>query len=125
MNKKEMRLFGAAGLIFISRVLFISSLLLFLDFILGNYEGIAKPIIAFSIGSIVGVVGFHLTGASKLAWLQLPHQTSALIGVGIIFGSVRSMYNGTAIALTYVLLLLGIFFIISWWYCAKHNVYKA
>ncbi|WP_323816607.1 hypothetical protein [Cellvibrio sp. NN19] len=125
MTTKEKKLFFAAGLVFASRALFFYSFFQFLDVVLGNNEHIVKPIGYFIAGSGVGYLGFYLTGASKLAWLQLPHQASALIGVGLVFGCAFQIFNGTAIPVTYLLFFAGLFFIGSWWYFAKHNKYRA
>lgn len=92
---------------------------------LGSYDGLVRPTALFLIGIGTGIIGFNLTGASKFAWLQIPHQTSALIGVAAVFECGREVYQGNADFYVYLLASAGLFLIISWRYCAKRNVYKA
>jgi hypothetical protein len=66
-----------------------------------------------------------MVGASKTAWLQLPHQTLALLGVGLfVYGGIE-IYDGNSSTALWDLVLLGPIFTISLIYCSKHNVYKA
>jgi hypothetical protein len=115
----------AALIIFSSKICFLWSLISIFHFVQGADENMVKVGLLMLFGVITAIVGFAMVGASKTAWLQLPHQTLAILGVGLfVYGGIE-IYDGNSSIALWSLVLLGPIFTISWIYCSKHNVYKA
>jgi hypothetical protein len=115
----------AVLIIFSSKICFLWSLISIFHFVQGADENMVKVGLLMLFGVITAIVGFAMVGASKTAWLQLPHQTLAILGVGLfVYGGIE-IYDGNSSIALWSLVLLGPIFTISWIYCSKHNVYKA
>jgi len=115
----------AALIIFSSKICFLWSLISIFKFVQGADENMVKVGLLMLSGVITAIVGFAMVGASKTAWLQVPHQTLAILGVGLfVYGGI-GIYDGNSNTALWVLVLLGPIFTTSWIYCSKHNVYKA
>jgi hypothetical protein len=115
----------AALIIFSSKICFLWSFISIFRFVQGADQNMVKAGLLMLCGVVTAIVGFAMAGASKTAWLQLPHQILAILGVGLfVYGGIQ-IYDGNSSAALWVLVLLGPIFTISWIYCSKHNVYKA
>jgi hypothetical protein len=125
LNKEDRKLFFAAALIVISRITFLVGLVLLSKLALGIETSISRAIVLFAIGMGCGIFGFYLTGSSKTAWLQIPHQTLAIVGIGLFFYGGLALIEGGFNPVLFALVVSGPVFAASWWYCAKHNFYKA
>ena len=124
-KQKKKNTTGAAIMIFCSKICFLVSLISIFQYSQGANENILKAGILIVLGIITGVVGFSLVGASKTAWLQLPHQALAILGVGLfVYGGIE-IYDGNRTFAIWILVFLSPLFTLSWVYCSKHNVYKA
>ncbi|MDN3653413.1 hypothetical protein QWY77_11735 [Thalassotalea ponticola] len=125
MTGKKTNTTLAGILIVLAKFCFLFGIISLVQFSLGTNELTFRPVILLILGSILGAVGFYLVGSSKIAWLQLPHQALAFVGVGTtVYGGIE-LYNGNGNVMLWVWFLLGPFFFFSWRYCAKHNFYKA
>ncbi|GLP98093.1 hypothetical protein [Paraferrimonas sedimenticola] len=124
-EKKKNNTWWAALLIIFSRIFFLGGLIPIFQFVQGAEENLLRAGLLILSGVVTAIVGFSLVGASKTAWLQLPHQTLAILGVTLfIYGGIE-IYDGNGSATLWILVLLGPIFVLSWMYCSKHNIYKA
>jgi hypothetical protein len=125
LKKRDRKLFFAAALIFVSKITFLVGLVLLAKLALGIEASIIRAVMLFAIGISCGVFGFYLTGSSKTAWLQIPHQSLAIVGIGFFFYGGLALIEGGFNPVLFALVACGPVFAASWWYCAKHNLYKA
>jgi hypothetical protein len=124
-KQKKKNTTWAAVIIICSKICFLVSLISILQYFQGADENMLKAGILIVFGIITGIVGFSLVGASKTAWLQLPHQALAILGVGFfVYGGIE-IYDGNRNIALWILVFLSPLFTLSWVYCSKHNVYKA
>lgn len=123
-NPKKKNTTWAAILIVFSKICFLVSFISIFQYFQGADENLLKAGLQIAFGVITGVVGFSLVGASNTAWLQLPHQALAILGVGLfVYGGIE-IYDGNRNITLCILVLLSPLFTYSWVYCSKHNVYK-
>lgn len=125
MTSKNKNTAIAGLLIVIAKFCFIFGLVSLVQYSLGTYNLTFRPFILIIVGSILGPVGFYLVGSSKFAWLQLPHQSMAFIGIGTTIYGGLEILQGNGSAMLWLWALLGPFFVLTWRYCSKHNLYKA
>lgn len=125
MRKKDIKLFFAAGCIFLSSIFFLVGILPLLQVAFGTRESYTRPMVLLLIAIPTGTLGFYLTGAAKTAWLQLPHQAAAIGGVCAMFYGGLQILSGSLTLSSCAFIIGGLLVLLSWRYCSKHNIYKA
>lgn len=125
MTSKNKNTAIAGLLIVIAKFCFFFGMVFLVQYSIGTNHLTYRPFILIIVGSILGAVGFYLVGSSRVAWLQLPHQAMAFIGIGTTVYGGLEIVQGNGNAMLWLWVLLGPFFVLTWRYCHKNNVYKA